>query len=85
MVGSVGDPSSTCQIEAVEIGVMLQLRHDPGMGIVVEAANVLCHRIRASSPVWPNGVAEVMRQHGFGEILVDSQARQAARQLRHFQ
>ena len=78
------------QIEAIEIGIaMLQLGHQPQrMGIVVEAANVPGHGVQRFLAGMAEGrVAQVMRQrHRLGQVFVHRQgARQAARQLRHFQ
>ena len=78
------------EIEAVEIGIaMLQLGHQPKrMGIVIEAANIRGDGVqRFLAGMAERRVAQVMRQrHRLGQIFVHRQAaRQAARQLRHFQ
>ena len=78
------------EIEAVEIGIaMFQLGHQPQrMGIVVEAANVLGDGIQRLLAGMAEGrVAQIMRQrHGLGQVFIGGKrARQAARQLRHFQ
>jgi len=67
---------------------MLQLGHQPKrMGIVVEAAMSLVTASRLPPGVTEGRVAQVMGQrHRLGQVFVSRQsARQAARQLRHFQ
>ena len=78
------------QVQAVEIGVaMLQLGYQPeGMGVVVEAADILGYGVQRVFPGMAEGrVAEVMRQrHRLGQVFVYTQgAGQAAGDLGHFQ
>ena len=68
---------------------MLQLGHQPQrMGIVIEPTDVGCDGIQRFLAGMAKGrVAQVVRQrHGLGQVFVGLKcARQAARQLRHFQ